>query len=174
MYTDADVQYILEQFVPLEDLCHVRGADIHEVRRRIVAGEMPLPPYRGFELVPDDYFDLPDAREFMRSYHGAVLADDLNAYLAGTYFVCLVHATLDSIVRKEALVTELRRLLADPRPDDEVWVRAMREQVDELDGLERPFSPDYDRTRFGRPPTRDELIDEPRRRWPRLFAQTAH
>ena len=46
----------------------------------------------------------------------------------------------------------------EPRPDDEQWRRTLRQQVDELDALERDFSPDYDRARFDVPPTRDRLI----------------
>jgi len=43
----------------------------------------------------------------------------------------------------------------------------------ELDKLERPFSPHYDRERFGRPPTRDELIEAPRRLYPDLWGRAA-
>jgi hypothetical protein len=44
--------------------------------------------------------------------------------------------------------------------------------VEELDGLERQFAPDYDRNerRFGRKPTRDLLIDAARERYPDVFA----
>jgi hypothetical protein len=171
MYTEADIRYIEDQFVPLAELCRARGVDVHDIRRRIVAGELPLPPYRGHERVPENYLDLPDADEFVRRYRGTQPEADLEAYLAGTYFVCVVDATPENIARKEELVTELRELLADPRPDDGAWTRETRTRIDELDELERPFSPNYDRTRFAKPLTRDELIEAPRRRWPELVAR---
>ena len=150
MLTDDDVRYVHEQFVPLAELCD----DVEAVHARIVARELPAPPYSGLELVPRDYFELPDA--------GAYPEDEREAFLDGMYFVCLVHATPANVVRKGELVDGIRGLLAEPRPDDEDWERRLRAQIDELDALERPFSPHYDRERFGCPPTRDELIAAPR------------
>jgi len=145
--TEADRRYVEEQFVPLDALCAAHGRDVDEVRRRIAARELPAPPYPGMELVPANYFELPDADEFARTFDGEDAEAELAAYLDGTYFVCLRDATVANIVRKGLLVAEIRTRLAELRP-----------LVDELDALERPFSPDYDRARFGRPPTRDELI----------------
>jgi hypothetical protein len=170
MLTDADIAYVEREFVPLADLCAAAGHDLEETRARIAARELPSPPYPGVEYVPAGYFDLPDAATFVAEYDGSDPEDNLAAYLDGTYFVCLRHPTPATIVRKGELVDELRELLADPRADDEVWREALRQRVDELDGIELPFSPDYDRVRFERPPTRDELIAEPRRRWPAVFA----
>ena len=82
--------------------------------------------------------------------------------------VCCDHATPANVVRKEELVRELRELVAAPSPEDAGWCGRLRAAVEELDALERPFSPDFDRKRFA--PTRDELIAEPRRRWPQVFA----
>jgi hypothetical protein len=170
MLTDADIAYVEREFVPLADLCAAAGRDLAETRARIAARELPAPPYPGLEHVPADYFDLPDAEAFVAVYDGPDREDDLAAYLDGTYFVCLRHATTANMIRKEQLVRELRDLIAAPREGDTTWRQALRERVDALDGLERPFSPDYDRVRFERPPTRDELIDAPRRRWPEAFA----
>jgi Family of unknown function (DUF6058) len=170
MLTDADIQYVNAEFVPLADLCRAAGRDLDETRRLIAARVLPAPPYPGLELMPADYFELPDAATFAATYEGPDPDADLAAYLDGTYFVCLRSATPANVVRKERLVLEVRELLAEPRPSDPSWAAGLRERVDELDELERPFSPDYDRTRFGRPVTRDTLIDEPRRRWPELFA----
>jgi hypothetical protein len=51
------------------------------------------------------------------------------------------------------------------------WGQALREQVDELDALEREFSPDYDRSdQMDRPPTRDLIINAARQRYPEVFA----
>lgn len=170
MLTDRDLDYVRGEFVPLDDLCRTAGRDLDEVRRLISTRALPAPPYPGVEAVPGDYFDLPDAAGFTAVYDGDDRDENLSAYLDGTYFVCLRHASPANIVRKGMLVDELRGLLAEPRPDDTAWAARLRSAVDELDALERPFSPDYDRTRFGRPPTRDELVAGPRQRWPELFA----
>jgi hypothetical protein len=167
--TDADRRYVREQFVPLEELCAEGGHDIGDVRRRIASRELPAAPYPGLEYVPADYFELPGAEEFRRTFHGPDLDAELSSYLDGTYFVCLRNATVDNIVRKEALVTQVRGLLAEPRPAAAGWRARLRAAVDELDLLERPFSPDFDRQRFGQPPTRDELIDGARRRFPQVW-----
>lgn len=170
MLTDRDLAYIRDELVPLVDLCRTAGRDLEEVRRLIADRILPAPPYPGVEAVPADYFDLPDAAGFAAAYDGSDPDENLAAYLDGTYFVCLRRATPANVARKGALVDELRGLLAEPHPGNAAWAARLRDAVDELDALERPFSPDYDRTRFGRPPTRDELIAEPRRRWPQLFA----
>jgi uncharacterized protein DUF6058 len=163
--SSADLQYISEQFVPLAELT----SDIEEVRGRIAMGELPAFPYPGHEFVPLDYFKLPLGAAFAKRYEGDGLAGHLDGLMRGVYFVCLRDATPENIVRKEQLVTSVRALLAEPAPGDSVWCDALRAQVDELDELERPFSPDYDRRRFGRPPTRDELIAAPRRLYPAAF-----
>jgi Family of unknown function (DUF6058) len=165
MLSGADLRYLSEQFVPLADLCD----DVEDARRRIASGDLPALPYPGLEFVPADYFELPLGDSFAERYRGDDLADDLDGLMSGMYFVCLREATPENIVRKDRLVTSVRALLAEPRPDNSTWCAALRSQVDELDELERPFSPDYDRQRFGRPTTRDELIAEPRRRYPDAF-----
>jgi hypothetical protein len=155
--SDDDVRYIREQFVPLADLCD----DVEAVRSRVAAGELPAPPYPGLELVPRDYLELPEAAAYPE--------EERASFLDGSYFVCLVHATPENVVRKSELVESLRVLLADPRPDEPSWRGRLRAEVDELDALERPFSPHYDRRRFGRAPTRDELIAAPRAAFPDVF-----
>jgi hypothetical protein len=140
MLTGADLDYIKAEFVPLEELCAAAGHDPDVIRGDIAARRRPGFPYPGVEYLPANYFELPDAASFP-------FPDDIESYLDGTYFVCVRQATPANIARKEDLVTEIRARLAELRP-----------LVAELDELERPFSPDYDRTRFGVPPTRDELI----------------
>lgn len=157
MLSEDDVRYVHEHFVPLAKLCD----DVGEVRARIAARELPAPPYPGLELVPRDYFELPAA--------DAYPADDRDAFLDGTYFVCLVHATPQNVARKGELVDSLRALLDAPRPHDRAWRNQLRVEVEELDALERPFSPHYDRERFERPPTRDELIAGARAAYPDVF-----
>jgi hypothetical protein len=70
---------------------------------------------------------------------------------------------------KERLVARLDRALADPRPGDPDWLAHLRADVDALDGLSRPFAA-CDRIRFGRPTSRDRLIDGARRAFPHAFA----
>jgi Family of unknown function (DUF6058) len=174
--TDDDLRYIRSEFAPLDELCDAGDRDFDRVRARIKEGELPAPAYvlaDGTQMVPRDYFELPLGDEFVRRYRGTELEEDVEAFMDGTYFVCLRRATPENIVRKGELVEELRRLLADPRPEEPVWQTSVRQAVDELDGLERQFSPHYDRQRFDRPPTRDELIEAARKRFPQLWADRA-
>lgn len=140
----------------------------------------------GVGMFPLDYFRLVDEAggeeslhaEFSRRLAAAgspeTLAEDWAGYLDGLYGVCLRDVTPETMVRKEHLVRSVGDLLARPRPEDGDWRRQLREQVDELDALERPFSPDYDRSgRFPQPPTRDRLIETPRRLYPEVFAAAA-
>src|SRR6185312_6006306 len=87
-----------------------------------------------------------------------------DAYLAGLYGACLRDVTPENIVLKEALVARLDRMVAEPRPDDAAWRERLRGDVDMLDGLLRPFAA-CDRTRFGRPTSRDRLVSDVRRRF---------
>lgn len=154
MLSDADHAYIREQFVPLADVCAAAGRDVDEVRADIAARRRAAPPYPGVEYVPVNYLELPDADEFRRTFDGPDAEAELESYLDGTYFVCVQDATVANIIRKEELVRQIRATLAE-----------LRAAVEELDALERPFSPDLDRERFGKPPTRDELIEPLKRLW---------
>jgi hypothetical protein len=110
----------------------------------------------GSEWVPRDYLPGFERAEFERRYLDA--CRPWEAYLGGVYQVCLRRVTPEAIVRKDELVSELAHALLEPRPSDADWRARVRDAVDELDALERPFSPDHDRTAFGRPPTRDLLV----------------
>jgi hypothetical protein len=89
-------------------------------------------------------------------------------FLTGIYSVCLRRVTPENIARKQALITCIETLTAEPRREDPQWIARLREAVDELDSLERPFSPVYDRVRFGRPPTRDTHICDVRKTFPQI------
>jgi len=170
--TDADAAYICANYVPLEEA--VRGA--------IDRGLLPQPSYvldDGTEMVPADYFGLllePNVpARFAERYLAAggrqeELDDDWAGYIDGVYGVCLRVVTPETIVRKGILVESLTHLLDDPKPGEPDWRASLRAQVEELDSLEREFSPDYDRVRFGRPPTRDLLITAARERFPELVS----
>ncbi len=193
--TRADVEYITERFVRLEDACRRRGDDPEGVRAEIARGRLPRPTYvldDGTEMVPPDYFRLVDdaggvdalAERFAARYQEAARAQrvpvdelerDWEAYLDGTYGICLRRVAPDTIVRKAALVGSLSQLLMLPRPRNPEWRRELREQLEELDALEREFAPDYDRSdEHDHPPTRDLLIKVARERYPDVFANVAN
>ena len=168
--TERDVAYVREGYAPLEEVCAAA------VRRWIAAGFVPRASYvlpDGTEMYPRDLLSLVEAvaaqgvrEEFERRYDAAEpVEEQWEAYLTGLYAVCLREVTPETIARKSTLVDELVAMLEQPKPGDATWLEALRERVDELDDLEREFSPDHDRVAFGRPPTRDALIAEPRRRY---------
>jgi hypothetical protein len=187
MFSDADLTYIRDNFVTLDELLRDREETPERVHELIDAGVLPKPSYTlddGTEYFPANYFTFPDSagpperheRTFWARYERAVEAagvqhdpDDWNAYLSGVYSTCLREVTPETIVTKERLVRRIEALLERPRPDDESWGRDLREAVDELDELERPFC-DFDRERAGGTVTRDRFITTPRERYPEVFA----
>jgi Family of unknown function (DUF6058) len=186
--TPADVEYIRANFVPLDELCAAHGQHPDRVRALIAAGMLPAASYEledGTEMVPADYFELVEEAGgegalrglFARRFLEAGGPDDevgseWESYLTGAYGVCLKHVTPENIVRKSALVAEIDGLLAAPQPEDGAWRERLRASVDELDQLERPFAPAYDRIRWG-PSSRDRCITMPREQYPEAFAVSA-
>jgi hypothetical protein len=183
--TPADVEYIRTNFLPLDELCAERGRSPDRVRALIAAGTLPAASYvleDGVEMVPADYFDLADeaggesalrglfARRFLAAGGDAAeVGSEWEGYLSGDYGVCLKLVTPENIARKSALVAEIDGLLAEPRPDDAAWRAYLRSSVDELDELERPFAPHYDRARWG-PSSRERCITAAREQYPEAFA----
>ena len=179
--SDADVAYIRRGFRPLAEVCRHHGEPLDDVRQLIHERRLPAPSYvlpDGSEMVPGDYFVLVDEAggatglrdEFERRHRAAggaeaELEEDWEGYLDGLYSVCLRSVSPETIVRKTELVRSIGALLEDEAPDED----ELRRQVDELDALEREFSPDYDRRRFPRPPTRDLLIVAAHERFPHVF-----
>ena len=186
--TDADVEYIRANFVPLDELCATRGQSADRVRALIAAGSLPAASYvleDGTEMVPAEYFELIDEAGgegalrglFARRYVAAAGDDDevgseWEGYLSGAYGVCLKHVTPENIARKSALVAEIEGLLAAPQPANADWRGSLRASVDELDELERPFAPNYDRARWG-PSSRDRCITAARELYPEVFSAAA-
>jgi len=189
--TAADIAYIRDNYVTLPELCADRPETPEQVERLIAEGVMPRPTYvleDGTGFFPHDYFRLADeaggpdnlrtdfVARWLTARQAAQAADaleqDWEFYLAGTWGVCLRDVTPETIVRKNDLVSSLCELLVLARPNSPDWRDALRTQVDELDALEREFSPDYDRGgQQERPPTRDLLIAEARERYPDVFAE---
>src|SRR5438067_2422884 len=160
--TEADLAYISSNYLTLEQLCDGRAESPHELRSLIAARRLPEPSYvlpDGTGMFPADYFRLVDEaggvdglREHFAARHRAVDGKDgdpgWEMYLGGTWGIFLRDVT--------------------PEPE---WQTALREQVDELDELEREFAPDYDRSdAMDRPPTRDLIIAAARERYPQVFA----
>ena len=177
--TAADVAYVEANYLSLDQACAGRAETPEEVRALAAAGRLPQPSYvlpDGTEMVPADHFVIADAgreafeRQFLAAGGGP---DEVNAewdgYLSGAYGVCLKEQTPANIVRKEAFVKEISGLLAAPEPGESSWRSRLRTAVDELDELERPFAPAYDRARWG-PSSRDRCVTAPRERYPEIFA----
>lgn len=184
--TDADVAYVRANFRPLAELCRERGERLEKVQALVRDRRLPAPSYvlpDGSEMVPGDYFALVDEvggperlrQEFDRRHRAAGgvadgLEEDWQGYIDGVYGICLRSVSPETIVRKSQLVESIGALLEQDSPDHAEWRAQLRRQVDELDALEREFSPDYDRRHFNRPPSRDLLIAAARERYPDLFA----
>lgn len=161
---ERDVAYIQENFVPLARACTAAQQELAETLRRIAFGELPRPSYivDDVPFVPPDYFETSLPQEaFVERYCAASASLGIDAsrasameawggYLSGLYGVCLYSATPENIARKSALLERITALL---------------HAVDELDGLERPFSPHFDRERFGRPVSRDTYVTGLRERF---------
>jgi hypothetical protein len=195
-YTHADRAYLRANYVTLEELCTGHDEDAVEIRRLIDQGVLPRASYvvDGVGVFPVDYFRLYDDAGgcdrlrglFAERYRTAAtpypelatdeaLAEAWRAYLDGIWGQCLRAVTPETIVRKQALVSSLCKLIALPRRRDADWQAQLRAEVTELDEIEREFAPDYDRAEEwnDRPPTRDLLIDVARERFPDVFAHTA-
>ena len=186
-YTHADLDYLRDNYFTLEQICEGRAESADEIRALISGGRLPKASYvldDGTELYPADYFRFVDEaggpaelqRRFAERLAAAGAGDDLDlhwdTYLDGIYGVCLWDVTPETIARKAKLVSSISELLMLARPAEADWRERLRDEVDELDALERQFTPDYDRdeVRFGRKPTRDLLINAARERYPDVFA----
>lgn len=191
--TDADAAYLRYNYVTLAELCVERPETPEQVERLIEQGLLPRPSYvleDGTGYFPRDYFRLADEAggptelraSFVSRWHAArraaqapdELEQDWEVYLAGVWGVCLRDVTPETIVRKNDLVSSICELLILARPNSPDWREALQAQVDELDALERQFTPDYDRgDAQERPPTRDLLIATARERYPEVFAEAS-
>lgn len=186
-YTAADLEYLRANYLTLDRLCSGRPESVDEIRALIADGRLPKPSYvldDGTELFPADYFRFVEEAagpaglqlRFAERLTAAGAGDDLElhwqTYMDGIYGVCLWDVTPETIARKAKLVSSISELLMLARPAEADWRERLRDEVEELDALERQFTPDYDRDerRFGRKPTRDLLINAARERYPEVFS----
>ena len=175
--TAEDDAYVSSWYTSVEELADARGRDVDELRRLMLANRLPLPSYirsDGTQMVANDLLDLVEAAGgsdelpewFAEQWPSAAEAVcEWDDYLSGRY-VCLRSVTPSNMQRKNELCAAIDGELRDPAPDDEAWLEHLHILVDELDAIEPPFAP-YDRLRFGGPVSRDRLVDDVRRRFPR-------
>ncbi len=187
--TPEDLAYVRAFFVPLADLCALRGQPVEETEAAIAAGRLPASAYLlpdGTPMVAPDHFQLLDeaggedllracfserlvaAARRRRAEADVVVDVEWRTYLSGVYAVCLRQVTPENIVRKEQLVRAIDAALAAPAPGEAGWRRELRVAVAELDALERPFAPG-DLVRFDGVVSRVRCIDGARTRYPWLF-----
>lgn len=190
MLSDADVTYIRDSFVPLDELCARRGIEVEDVRGLVQQRCLPRASYildDGTEMAPPDYFALYDAardepvealfrrrlaaraQELGVSCGETELAEEWEGYLSGDFGVCLREVTPENICAKGMHMTIIEQLLAAPRPRDQAWLDELAQHVNALDRLERPFA-QFDRARWGAV-SRDRLIIAVRERYPQAFAE---
>jgi hypothetical protein len=173
---EADLDYVRNTFTPLaaEHRGHVEG------------GILPKATYElpdGTPMVPDDHAQLlrdaggdPGAVQglfqarFVAAGGGAQDAEQEYAeWLSGDYGACLWCTTPEMIVLKGALMGAIEALIAGPQPGVRPWEAALRNAVDALDAIERPFA-EYDRVRWEPPLSRDRLITAVRARYPAIWS----
>jgi hypothetical protein len=184
--TADDVDYVRTNFFRLEELCAGRSETLEDVRTLITEGAMPNASYTlddGSEWFPADFFLLLDqagstakVREvFARRIRDAGGTDEdvestWASYLTGGYGWCLREVTPENMMRKAHVIETIEALLASPQSDAPAWRAQLRRAVWSLDAIERPFSPDYDRSgHLGAPPSRDRYVETPRQLYPQAF-----
>jgi Family of unknown function (DUF6058) len=178
--TSDDDAYVTSWYARLEDVAAAAGYDADEIRRLMLANRLPLPSYirsDGAQMVARDLLDLvAEAGSVDRLIEWfaarfdspAKAIGEWDAYLSGQY-VCLREVRPETMRRKDELIDAIGDELTAPRPQSAQWLERLHALVDELDEIEPPFAP-YDRLRFGGPVSRDRLIDDVRRHYPRTPA----
>src|SRR5438270_7175061 len=139
-----DIAYVRENFSTLAGLCQESGADEAAIRHDIALGHRPRGSYRvadGTEFFPRDYFaSYAERGAFLRRMREAArheqialsdadIEEEWQSYLTGVYGVCLKQATPENIVRKNALLQRIERLIAEPQPHNTTWLRELSESV---------------------------------------------
>jgi hypothetical protein len=188
---DDDLRYVCEAYLPVEAIARREGLDAEALRGWIDAGRLPRPAYLlpdGTPMFPPDLLALAhsaggiaaleehfatrtELAARMVGVASATRESDWEDYLSGEYGICLRQVTPETLLLKEVLVERIGHALENPQVDDPRWRRALVFQIDGLDALLRPFAR-VDRIRFGRPTSRERLVDGPKRRWRWLKTQS--
>jgi uncharacterized protein DUF6058 len=187
-----DLRYVRAEYLSLDDLAHRECISARWLQASIEAGLLPRPAYLlpdGTPMFPPDLLALMHsagalealedhfARRIelaarMVGFGPGIREADWEDYLSGEYGICLRQVTPETLVLKEMLVERIGQQLEDPRPEEPRWRYALAFDTRGLDALIRPFAR-VDRVRFGRPTSRERLIDGPRRRWSWLGEDSA-
>jgi uncharacterized protein DUF6058 len=182
-----DIRYVLTEYRSLTELCTGREQTPAEVESLIAAGTLPAATYvlpSGDPRFPPDYFALVDEaggvdrlpERFRARYLAAAAgvptaeadaAEDWAGYLSGQFGVCLWSVTPESMVEKNRLIRRIEALTGAPREADAEWRAELRDAVEALDELVRPFT-DFDRQRWG-DTSRQRHVDRVRERFPIAF-----
>src|SRR5678815_28150 len=179
-----DLDYVRASYLSLEEIAHREQLDPERLLGWIEDGHLPRPAYLlpdgtamfpadllalmrsagCLEALPEHFLERTELAARMVGVPGNTQEADWEDYLSGEYGICLRQVTPETLVLKEALVERIGRALEEPRPEDPGWRPALAFQIEGLDALIRNFAR-VDRVRFGRPTSRERLIDAPRRRW---------
>jgi hypothetical protein len=181
-FSPRDLVYITTGYRTMSELCDGRAHTPAQVGRLVADGRLPEATYvlpSGERRCPPDYFALADefgvdglADGFRTRYLAAggtadEADEDWQGYLSGQFGVCLRTVTPESMVGKNRLIARIEELSVAPAPDDDAWCGALREAVDALDALLRPYT-DFDRERWG-DTGRDRHVTRVRARWPAVL-----
>jgi len=181
---DEDFDYVCAAYFPLEEIARREQVELRHLVHWIEAGQLPRPSYLlpdgtpvfppdllalvrsagGVDALPEHFARRTELAARLLGFGANTREADWEDYLSGEYGICLRQVTPETLVLKEALVERIERALAARRPQDPSWRRALAFEVDGLDALIRPFAR-IDRVRFGRPTSRERLVELPRRRW---------
>ena len=171
-----DLEYVRASYLPLTEIARREQVEPRQLGEWVEAGQLPRPAYLlpdGTPVFPPDLLDLVRSAGSVHALpeHFAQRTElaarllgfgantreaDWEDYLSGEYGICLRQVTPETLVLKEALVERIDRALAF--------------EVGGLDTLIRPVAR-VDRVRFGRPTSRERLVEAPRRRWEWLRAR---
>ena len=185
-----DLEYVRGSYFPLEEIARREQVEPEQLAAWIADGRLPRPAYLlpdgtavfppdlldlvrsagGLDALPDHFAQRTELAAHMLGFGANTREADWEDYLSGEYGICLRQVTPETLVLKEALVERIGRALEEPHPEDPRWRRVLAFDIDGLDALVRPFAR-VDRVRFGRPTSREQLVEAPRRRWAWLDAR---
>lgn len=190
-FTESDIRYVITEYRTLDELLDGRTETAAAIHALISGGRLPRPTYvlpSGEARFPPDYFALADEAggvdalpaRFRARYLAAAASsptaaadaeEDWAGYLSGSFGVCLRAVTPEAMAEKNRLIRRIEALTAAPEVADAAWRRELRDAVDALDALERPFT-DFDRQRWG-DTSRGRHIDRVRERYRAAFEEAA-